>query len=104
MIQTGSASYEEMLADFTESLNCALAGTTPAIDSTLSPTLLLSLADIAAAVRDKRPTHNLVTLACAAFTVYATDRGAGRHGPTRRNLRHANGNVRTSLNTLSSSG
>lgn len=86
MIQTGAASYEELLAEFNAALDSALSGVGPTA-TTLSPTLLMSLDDIAGAVRDKRPTRNLVTLACAAFTVYAADRNSMRHGPwTRRGV------------------
>lgn len=88
MIQTGAASYEELLAEFNAALDSALSGVAPdPTGATLSPTLLMSLDDIAGAVRDKRPTQNLITLACAAFTVYAADRNSMRHGPwTRRGV------------------
>ncbi|UMB68064.1 hypothetical protein [Mycobacterium paraterrae] len=79
MIQTGVASYEELLADFTAALETALSGVGPSPTcATLSPTLLMSLEDIAGAVRGRRPTQSLVTLACAAFTVYAADRSPMR--------------------------
>ena len=85
MIQTGAASYEELLAEFNAALDSALSGTAPVkASATLSPTLLMSLNDIANAVRDNRPTQNLITLACAAFTVYAADRNSMRHGPGKR--------------------
>lgn len=79
MIQTGVASYEELLADFTAALDAALSGVAPDPTCvTLSPTLVMSLDDIAGAVRGRRPTRSLVTLACAAFTVYAADRNSMR--------------------------
>jgi len=82
MIQTGAASYEELLANFTAALDAALSGLAPGpACAALSPTLVMSLADIAGAVRGKRPTQNLVTLACAAFTVYAADRSSIRQCP-----------------------